>query len=826
MSRQIERRISFNGGEVSPWIEPRIDLEKYRSSARRMENFRPATYGGAFSRPGTVFVAEQPGDANAARLVAFEFSATTTLMMVFTAGEFTVYTTGEVPSVPVMTNDSVDVIWGSGNVYQRGTWIRQVTMGYEGIYYCTADHTAGSFATDLTAGKWTLTTAFKRATPYAAHELRELQFQQINDLIYVTHPNHPPRVISRLADNHWTIAKLVQEWPALRTDNITPVALTASATTGTGITITANGDVFQPGHVGSRWVMRHRRTAPYVTLLIKGAAVNDLSPSLFVLGDWSLSVVTGNDVGTWEVIGVVERSSNGVVWETVRTIAASKADRSGIITGTEIDPCWLRVRLAAKDNDTDIPTHGKFTLEATDPDHHGIFEITGYTDAQQVTADVVFALGSGTEPTKHWAEAAWSDYRGWPRTVCIHEQRLMFGGNAAQPQTVWGSIIDDFHNFRLGSDDDMGLALTFAGQKANAIQWMVSQGTLILGTSGAEGPIGAREAEKTLTPGNARAGKFTHTGSAFIQAIPVQDTVIFIQRNGRKAWEFSFVFESDGYKAQDLTLLAEHITDGRIVQVALQRYPEPVVWCVDSGGQLLGLAYERNQNIAGWFRYVTDGAFESVAVVSGSGEEDQLWVTVERGGSRFIERFQPDRVRLLKDGDQARVCCADAAVIYEGAATSTVGGLAHLEGRTVCVLADGAPVAERVVSGGQITLEAPAAVVIAGLPFTCYLQPSYLETGDPNSLSKVAWKNLHRVDLELWESLGCSVSANGGETWERVEFLGQGDLMDGPLPLYSGYKQVLCDSRSERQTSPIIRQNQPLPLNVLSLHVWHEMNGA
>lgn len=912
MSRQIERRISFNGGEVSPWIEPRIDLEKYRSSARRMENFRPAIYGGAFTRAGSVFVAEQPDKANAARLAAFEFSATTAMMMVFTDLEFTVYTTGDLPTVPVMTSESVDSLWNTEVIYQRGHWVEaEAWTGVPGIYYCEESHTSTDLAFDTAAGRWTLTTAFKRATPYLAAQLPELQFQQINDVIYVTHPSHAPRIFSRLANNQWSIEMLVQEWPALRTENISPVSLTPSATTGTGITVTASAATFQPGHVGSRWLIKHRREDPFISYAFALEAVGDTSESLFVLGDWSLTVVSGSGTGNWECVVVVERSvTGGGDWETIRSMPASRSDRSGIITGTELDPCYLRLRVASKVGS--IPANSKYTLEAVDPDHYGIFDVTAYASETSVTADVVFTLGEASL-TRYWAEPAWSDYRGWPRSVCIHEQRLMFGGNASQPQTVWGSIIDDFYNFRVGADDDMGLALTFAGQKANAIQWMVSQGSLIVGTSGAEGPVGARDAEKTLTPANARTGKFTSTGSAFIQAIPVQDTVIFIQRNGRKAWEFSFVFESDGYKAQDLTLLAEHITDGQILQVALQRYPEPVLWCIDSGGQLLGLAYDRNQGIAGWFRYTTDGAYESVAVVSGSGEEDQVWVTVRRGGSRFIERFQPDRVRLLKDDRQELLCCADAAVIHDGRVTAGtftvarmvadvdpeagweagrvqrltfsaasfpaaaagdeiqvtvngvtrrwtivaadgdgtldarahagvplamrgvplgpwlryfagVGGFAHLEGRTVCVVADGAPVPSRTVTGGRITLDGPALVVIAGLPFTCYLQPSYLETNDPNALSKVAWKNIHRVDLELWRSLGCAVSANEGESWERVEFLAQGDRMDGPLPLYSGYKQVLCDSRSERKTSPMIRQDQPLPLNVLSLHVWHEMN--
>lgn len=825
MSIQIERRISFNGGEISPFTDPRIDLAKYRNSASEMKNFRPAIYGGAFSRPGTIFIDHVADQDDPPVLVSFEFSQTTVFTMVFTAGEFTVYTTGDTPAIPTMTNDSVDSIWSTAKEYTRGTWIRSVTVGYEGIYYCNEDHTSGSFDADLAAGKWTLTTAFKRATPYLASELRELQFQQLNDLVFISHPNHTPRIISRFADNEWTIAPLVQEFPALRDENITANSLTASAVTGT-TTITSSLAVFDPGHVGSRWLMKHRREEPFLELALSEVAGTASAP-LFVLGEWSLTVMSGAGTGDWDAIAVVERSFNKIKWETIRTLPASRADRSGIITGTEIDPCWLRIKLISKEGST--PTHGNYTLEAVDPDHYGIFEVTGYNSPTSVGAQVVFELG-GLGGTTYWAEPAWSDFRGWPRTVCIHESRLMFGGNAAQPQTLWGSIIDDFYNFRLGSDDDMGLALTLAGQKAHAFQWMVSQEALLVGTGGAEGPIGPRDNTKAITPSSVRAGKFSNTGSSFIQALPVQDTVVFVQRNGRKVWEFSFVFESDGYKATDLTLLAEHIVDGQIVQVALQRNPDSVLWCVDSGGQLLGLAIERNQGVAGWFRYITDGAVESVAVISSTGEEDQVWITVNRAGGRFIERFQPEHMRLLKDADseatQALLCCSDSSVIYNGAPTTTISGLDHLEGQSVCVLADGSPVADKTVSGGEIELDDAAAIVIAGLPYECILTPTALETNDPNSLSKVAVKGVTRLTVELWKSMGGQVSASNGEIWEKMPFLSQGDLMDEALPLFSGYKEPRVDSRSEHRAFVMIRQNQPLPLNVLSLHIWYDMNSV
>ena len=826
MSEIIDRRISFNGGEVSPWTDPRIDLDKYRSSCRVLENMRPTVYGGVFSRPGTVYVTDQPNAGTIGRVVSFEFSSDVNLILVFTREEFTVLTTGDTPAIPVMTNDTVDSIWSTAQDYTRGTWIRCVVVGFEGIYYCTADHTSGAFNTDLGAGLWVLTTAFKRATPYQSDELAELQFAQVNDLLFIAHPNHAPRIISRFANNDWTIEEIVQEWPALRDENITATTVSSSATTGT-TTLQATADIFAAGHVGSRWVLVERRDEPFEQLKVDGSGGTE-SAALYVLGDWSCQVQAGNGTGTnWDVTAIVQRSYNKSNWETIRTLTASRIEQSGLISGTEIEPCWLRVAII---NSTGAPPGGYFTVEATDANHYGIVEITGFTDANTVTAQVIFELAS-VNATEYWREGAWSDYRGWPRTVCLHEQRLMFGGNASQPQTIWGSVIDDYYNFRTGGLDDLGLAFTMSNRKANAIQWLVSQDDLLIGTAGDEGPLGSRETDKALTPTNAKVGKFTTTGSAFLQALPVQDVVIFVQRSRRKAWEMAFTFESDGYKSNDLTLLAEHIADGQITGIALQRNPEALLWCVTGNGELIGLVYERAQQVTGWCRYVTDGLFESVAVVGGSGEEDQIWVTVNRDGDRFIERFQPDRLRILKDAEgadmvanQSLVCSSDCSVIYDGAATTTITGLDHLEGREVSVLADGGVIEGLTVSSGEIELEEEASVVIVGLPFTATLQPTWHETNDPASISKIGRKRITRATIEFWRSLGAEYSSDGGTTWDRVEFRDIEDLMDQAVPLFGGLVNVACEANSEQQNAIMLRQTQPLPLNILSLHIRYDLN--
>ena len=47
----------FNGGEISPWLEGRIDLPKYTYSAAKMLNFIPQVEGGVKRRGGSHFVA-------------------------------------------------------------------------------------------------------------------------------------------------------------------------------------------------------------------------------------------------------------------------------------------------------------------------------------------------------------------------------------------------------------------------------------------------------------------------------------------------------------------------------------------------------------------------------------------------------------------------------------------------------------------------------------------------------------------------------------------------------------------------------------------------
>ena len=69
-----------------------------------------------------------------------------------------------------------------------------------------------------------------------------------------------------------------------------------------------------------------------------------------------------------------------------------------------------------------------------------------------------------------------------------------------------------------------------------------------------------------------------------------------------------------------MTLLAEHVTEGGITEMAYQQEPDSVLWCVRSDGYLLGFTYARSEEVVGWHRHKLGGVFgEATITVSDYG---------------------------------------------------------------------------------------------------------------------------------------------------------------------------------------------------------------
>lgn len=277
----------------------------------------------------------------------------------------------------------------------------------------------------------------------------------------------------------------------------------------------------------------------------------------------------------------------------------------------------------------------------------GYVEITARSSTTVVTVTVHNTL-TDTSSKGSWKMGLYSETTGYPSSVTFHENRLSFAGAPSSSQRVDMSNTGDYANFAPSGTDSTivasnAISFTFNANDVNAIRWQVSdEKGLAIGTVGGEWMVRPSSNSEALTPSNITAKRSTTYGSANIAALQVGKSGLFVQRSGRKIREFTYYFEAGGFRAPDLTILAEHVTETGIVEMAMQKEPQPILWCVKNNGILSAMTYERGSEDfkAGWHRHQIGGVsdaggtaakVESVATIpSADGSTDDVWVLVQR----------------------------------------------------------------------------------------------------------------------------------------------------------------------------------------------------
>ena len=425
------------------------------------------------------------------------------------------------------------------------------------------------------------------------------------------------------------------------------------------------------------------------------------------------------------------------------------------------------------------------------------------------------AESRNSKKTLYWAEPAFSGVRGYPRTVALHEQRLIFGGTSNQPNTIWGSVIDDFENFQTGATASDAFQFSLSASEGNRINWMYSQARLLIGTSGDEWTIGSSDTAQTLSATNVQAQRQSSYGSKYMRGSLVNDVLLFVQRNGRKVRELVYDLNKDGWVAPDLTLLAEHITNGEIVEVSYQQQPDAILWCVRGDGTLIAMTYERDQKVVGWHRHViADNAdVESVATIYGNGTEDEVWMVVKRTVSgadyRTIERFPLLWRKYIDDETPNSWRYLDGwSAFASGAANRSITGLSRFEGKTITVVQEGQSPITLTVSSGSITVPAATAGYL-GLPYTSTLTPMKLDAEFDDGTAQGRKKRIHKVIARVYKSRGGQVRTNNGEWYSLADTLTTGD------------QKLLLAGAFGNDADITIRTSAPYPLNLIAiLPVW------
>lgn len=288
--------------------------------------------------------------------------------------------------------------------------------------------------------------------------------------------------------------------------------------------------------------------------------------------------------------------------------------------------------------------------------------ITARASTTSVTADIDGPDASAGTATTTWRLGIWSETTGYPATSTFHKNRLGFGGATDTPQRVDLSRTGDFENFAPTDTDgtvldDSGATTTLSADTVNAIRWMEDdEKGLVVGTVGGEWVVRPDDNGGALTPSNIQATRSSAFGTANIRPARVGRAIVFVQKALRKVRELAYVFEDDGFRAPDMTLIAEHITKTGILELAYQAEPQSIVWMCLTDGTLLGMTYDRDQQILGFHRHTLGGfsdqyqataaKVESVAAIPNpTGTADELYLVVNRyingGTKRYIEYLKP-----------------------------------------------------------------------------------------------------------------------------------------------------------------------------------------
>ena len=478
-----------------------------------------------------------------------------------------------------------------------------------------------------------------------------------------------------------------------------------------------------------------------------------------------------------------------------------------------------------------------------------IFAVTSTTVVQATVHGLIDELGNpvgafpGVAATGGWRLGAWSEVTGWPGSVTFFQQRLVWARTDTQPQTVWMSkagVLDNFSTTTPLQDDD-ALTLTILAGEVNAISWMAEGPDLMIGTSGAMRTIGPADSSKNFGPSNFQQKRQSTFGSLDIQPVQIGDVAIYAGYYGLSLREFLFSFQVNGYTSPELTILSEHMLRSGIRQFNYAQDRDSIIWCAMGNGELVGVTYDRDQQIVACTRhriggYVTNsgivdnndpdnpdtpyGVVESVTTIPGV-DRHEVWLSVRRtingADVRHIERMTVTFEGMPKDD----AVFVDASFTYAGAPVVGVTGANWLANETVGILADGAVVPEQTMNGsGTFTLAngKSAEKITFGLNYISRAKTLPIAQGQPDGTGIGRRKNIIMVNVDVMETGYLEAgSPSARELQVKVGLRGVTDAMDTSPPLHDGIFSYRFD-RSWRDNGQVIMQtDKPLPATIRSI---------
>lgn len=736
--------VNFSGGILGPLLHGRVDLPVYPAGSEVMTNMLPNAQGSMTRRPPLLFVDETANSDKRAFQIPFVFSVAQSYNIIATDEGFRFYIRDGLVTIPQVTATIANGTFSSSGSWTDKSvapaamtitggrmWLDSdggaIAAGEQAITITETDtlhvlrfevafgpvnvrigSTSGAHdllnAEDLYAGvhllEFTPTgstvylqfwheanagraidnvsilpgTEFLLPHPYAENELPDLHWEQIGDVMYLCHGKHRQRRLERRGHRSWSLAKLLPTNGPFGTLNTSRTTLTPSKTTGE-ITLTASRALFTQDDVDVLYMLTGAGQYKTATASTDDVYTGGIKVTGIGASERTFRVTIS---GTWSGTVTLQRSSgNENAYTDFRTYTANVNED---INDNLENQTWF-YRLAVKPGDY---TSGSIVMELSHAGGSttGICRVLQVNTATEAVCEVLEPFGD-REPVRTWKRGSWSADQGYPVSVTAGYARLWFGRGTM----IWASASDDYTNFEEGTEDAQAFSRRLATPSSEGIRYLRFLNHLVIGTKTAEQVGVPNTASEPVGPTNFQTIPSTYKGGSSIMPVEADGSVIFVDRTRKKVLQFTSnpkALSETAYITIDLNELSPDLMWDGIVDMGIQRLPEPRIFVVLASGLVRTLLFRRDVGdlgIAAWATIRTPGGIiENVNVVP-QDEEDAVYFIVRRTingqTKRYIERLGPEVV--LNDEDDFYLDCSlsleltrPQAVATPSAATGTI----------------------------------------------------------------------------------------------------------------------------------------------------------
>ncbi len=590
---------SFAGGELSPNLYAREDIEKYASGAALMRNFYVDYRGGASNRPGTEYKAVCADPTGIVRLLPFIFSSEQSYILEFSDFLCRIYSTGGVPLADIITI-------------------------------------------------------------YPASALFLLKYIQSADVMTIVHPDYPPYNLSRIDLTTFTFTPVGNGPGILPPENALATA-TNVGNLNYGYCITAltrDGEE----SLGSfpcldASVALDPTHATPKTIAVTWDAVD--GADVYNVYKWGPVPITQPLPTLFGYIGQTKTTSftdTNIAADYSRVPPEYRDPFSpGQVTFIEVtSPGAGYVGYEP----LTITGDGAGATGYGVSDGAG-----GITGAVLVSSGANYTTVSITDSGGGATYTGDLDLNNhYPSTVSYFQQRRVYGGADITPEVMVFSQIGAYENFDVSPAvlDTDAITVNIASRQVNTIKALVPMSTgLITFTTGMAFLVAGAGDTSTLTPASVSATPQASTGSNDIPPITVNYNILFVQQKGAIVRDMAFSFQTQSYYGVDRSMLANHLFFGySIVDWAWAEEPYKLLWVVRNDGKCLVMTYVPDQEVYAWSQHDTNGLFKSVTTVP-ENDQDAVYFVV----SRFIQESQVWQNYFERLSFRTCDCPADAAFL-------------------------------------------------------------------------------------------------------------------------------------------------------------------